>query len=93
MNLGLEDAWVFAELVGTGRLYAYAQSRRDVDHDVVRKIKMLSRIASAESWFTRFLRSFVLLKALDISFIRKHMSATVTGLDHDLPLDLPGVSS
>lgn len=88
MNLGLEDAWVFAELVRTGKLSEYDRLRRPVDRGVVLRINVLSRIATAESWFTRFLRTFVLLRAIQVPFIRARMVATVTGLDHALPQDL-----
>jgi hypothetical protein len=48
-------------------------------------VKILSRIASAESWFDRFIRTYVLPKAINIPSIRALMAATVTGLDHALP--------
>lgn len=85
MNLGLEDAWVFSELVRNDRLPEYDRLRHPVDRGVVRRVKILSRIASAESWFDRFIRNYVLLKAIDIPSIRALMVATVTGLDHALP--------
>jgi 2-polyprenyl-6-methoxyphenol hydroxylase-like FAD-dependent oxidoreductase len=89
MNLGLEDAFVFAELVRTGQLSAYDRLRRPVDRSVVRRVEFLSQIASAESRFYRFVRSFVLLKALKIPCIHARMVAAVTGLDHALPRVLP----
>jgi 2-polyprenyl-6-methoxyphenol hydroxylase-like FAD-dependent oxidoreductase len=85
MNLGLEDAFVFAALVRTDQLSAYDRRRRPVDRRVVRRVEFLSQIASAESRFYRFVRAVVLLRALKIPFIRTRMVATVTGLDHELP--------
>jgi 2-polyprenyl-6-methoxyphenol hydroxylase-like FAD-dependent oxidoreductase len=93
MNLGLEDAFVFAELVRTDQLSAYDRLRRPVDRGVVRRVEFLSQIASAESRFYRFVRAFVLLRALKIPFIRARMVATVTGLDHALPPSCVGVAS
>jgi 2-polyprenyl-6-methoxyphenol hydroxylase-like FAD-dependent oxidoreductase len=89
MNLGLEDAWIFAELVRTDRLRAYDQLRRPVDQRVVRRVELLSRLVSAESGFTRFLRAFVFRPAVKLPFVRGLMVRTVSGLDHELPDFLP----
>jgi len=86
MNLGLEDAWVFAELVKTNRLPDYDRLRRPVDRQVVRRVELMSRIASAESGLSRFVRAFVFPTAIKIPFLRTRMMATVTGLDHELSL-------
>ncbi len=85
MNLGLEDAWVFAELVRTDRLRTYDQLRRPVDQRVVRRVASLSRLVSAESAFTRFLRAFVFPRMVKLPFVRGLMVRTVSGLDHELP--------
>jgi 2-polyprenyl-6-methoxyphenol hydroxylase-like FAD-dependent oxidoreductase len=93
MNLGLEDAFVFAELARTGRLDEYDRLRRPIDRKVVRRVEYLSQIVSAESWFNWLVRSFVLPRAVKIPFIRSRMVGTVTGLDHKLPLGLAGATS
>jgi 2-polyprenyl-6-methoxyphenol hydroxylase-like FAD-dependent oxidoreductase len=85
MNLGLEDAWVFAELVRTNQLRAYDQFRRPVDRRVVRRVELLSRLVSAESGFTRFLRASIFPPAVKLPFVRGLMVRTVSGLDHQLP--------
>jgi 2-polyprenyl-6-methoxyphenol hydroxylase-like FAD-dependent oxidoreductase len=85
MNLGLEDAWVFAELVRAKRLPDYDRLRRPVDGQVVRRVELLSRIVSAESGVYRFLRAFVLPMAIKIPRLRARMVGAVTGLDHELP--------
>jgi 2-polyprenyl-6-methoxyphenol hydroxylase-like FAD-dependent oxidoreductase len=85
MNLGLEDAWVFAELVRTDRLQTYDQLRRPVDRRVVRRVELLSRLVSAESGLTRFLRTFVFPAAIKLPVVRGLMVRTVSGLDHELP--------
>jgi 2-polyprenyl-6-methoxyphenol hydroxylase-like FAD-dependent oxidoreductase len=89
MNLGLEDAWVFAELVRKDRFGAYDLFRRRVDRRVVRRVELLSRLVSAESGFTRFLRAFVFPSAVKLPFVRGLMKRTVSGLDHELPDFLP----
>jgi 2-polyprenyl-6-methoxyphenol hydroxylase-like FAD-dependent oxidoreductase len=89
MNLGLEDAWVFVELARTDRLRAYDQLRRPVDRRVVRRVDLLSRLVSAESGFTRFMRAFVFPPAVKLPLVRGLMVRTVSGLDHELPDNLP----
>jgi 2-polyprenyl-6-methoxyphenol hydroxylase-like FAD-dependent oxidoreductase len=85
MNLGLEDAWVFAELVRTNRLSEYDQLRRPVDRRVVRQVESFSRVVSAESRIARFARTFLLPTATKVPFIRSRLLRTVAGLDHALP--------
>ncbi len=83
MNLGIEDAWVFAELVRTNALLQYERMRRPVDHQVVRRVRQLSRLASGETAVHRLARRTFLPKALRVPMVRSRMLATVTGLDHD----------
>jgi len=85
MNLGLEDAWIFAELVQTNRLAAYNRLRRPVDAQVVRRVEFISRTVSPESGFYRFLRTFVFPTVVRMPFLRARMASTVSGLDHELP--------
>ena len=86
MNLGLEDAWVFVELLRANRLPEYDRLRRPVDQRVVRQVGILSRIVSAESGFERLLRGFLFPMATKIPFVRARMMTTLTGLDHELPM-------
>jgi 2-polyprenyl-6-methoxyphenol hydroxylase-like FAD-dependent oxidoreductase len=85
MNLGLEDAWVLAQLVRAGRLSDYDRLRRPVDRRVVSEVEFLSRIISCESPLDRFVRAFVLPAAIQNPSLRSGMMRTITGLDHDLP--------
>jgi 2-polyprenyl-6-methoxyphenol hydroxylase-like FAD-dependent oxidoreductase len=85
MNLGLEDAWVFAEMVQANRLADYDRFRRPVDARVVRRVELISRTVSAESGFYRFVRAFVFPIAVKLPFLRARMLGAVNGLDHDLP--------
>jgi 2-polyprenyl-6-methoxyphenol hydroxylase-like FAD-dependent oxidoreductase len=85
MNLGLEDAWVFAELVRADRLSQYNQLRRPVDQRVVRQVKLLSQVASSATQFDRLVRTYVFPLVLKLPFLRARMVPTVTGLDHPLP--------
>jgi hypothetical protein len=60
-----------------------------VDRRVVRRVELLSRLVSAESGFTRFLRAFVFPPAVKRPFVRGLMVRMVSGLDHELPDFLP----
>ncbi len=85
MNLGLEDAWVFAELVRVNRLHEYNQLRWPVDQRVVRQVEFVSRVVAAESSFNRLVRAILFPMALRLRFFRGQMIRTATGLDHPLP--------
>ena len=90
MNLGLEDAWIFAELVRANRLADYNRLRRPVDGRVVRRVAFVSRIIAAESAFERFVRDYVFPMALKVPFLPTRLVGAVTGLDHELPDPVPG---
>ena len=85
MNLGLEDAWVFAELARANRLQEYHQLRWPVDRRVVRQVELISRLISAETWTNRLVRRFIFPLALKLRRFREQMIRTATGLDHPLP--------
>jgi len=86
MNLGLEDAWVLAELAGRGRLDDYAAARRAVDGAVVRRVERLTRLVLAQSGLARRLRAAGLWAATRVPPLRRRMRATLTGQDHASPL-------
>ena len=85
MNLGVEDAWVFARLVAAGRLAEYGKLRRRVDKKVVRRIAAVSRMAKGESFTSRLLRRWGLPAMLKLPAARRQLLATVSGVDHELP--------
>ncbi|MGC9967991.1 MAG: FAD-dependent monooxygenase [Syntrophobacteraceae bacterium] len=85
MNLGIEDARVFAELARTGRLAEYDRLRRPVDRRVVRQVEFASRIVSSESLMYRFVRALLFSTVLKVPFVRSRMQTIATGLDHPLP--------
>ena len=85
MNLGIEDAWVFAQLAETDALEDYGRLRRPVARQVVRRVKLISTVAGAETATAGLLRSLVLPPAVRFPAVRRRMMATLTGLDHALP--------
>jgi 2-polyprenyl-6-methoxyphenol hydroxylase-like FAD-dependent oxidoreductase len=90
MNLGIEDAWVFAELVRTGRMHEYDGLRRAVDKRVVRRVELLTRMIAAQSSLSRLARRVAFPVAVKTPVLRGRMLAAVTGLDHQLPdLSIP----
>lgn len=85
MNLGIEDAWVFSQLLMNGQLADYGACRYSVDRRVVRQIKLFSRIARGESAAARTVRSMLFPALSHIGVARNHFVHTLTGLDHPLP--------
>jgi 2-polyprenyl-6-methoxyphenol hydroxylase-like FAD-dependent oxidoreductase len=90
MNLGIEDAWVFANLVRTGRLSEYDALRRPVDQRVVHEVEFFSKLIASDAAPFRFARRYV-LPIVARTPLQARIKRTVTGLDHPLPagLDLP----
>ncbi len=85
MNLGIEDAWVFAELAVADRSHEYSRLRRPVDQAVVRRVEMLSRLAMAETPLLQFARDWVMPTATRVPVVRSRIARTLSGLDHPLP--------
>jgi 2-polyprenyl-6-methoxyphenol hydroxylase-like FAD-dependent oxidoreductase len=85
MNLGLEDAWVFSQLVQTGQIERYDAVRKPVDAAVVKRIELLSRVVVGESWTMRLARPAVMRWLVKLPPVQRRFLAAVTGLDH--PLD------
>ena len=83
MNLGIEDAWVFAQLVRRGELSRYDRLRHATDRRVVRQVAIFSRIVTGEPAILRLIR-----RALPVlvrwGLPTPRMMAIVTGLDHSL---------
>jgi 2-polyprenyl-6-methoxyphenol hydroxylase-like FAD-dependent oxidoreductase len=85
MNLGLEDAWVFAHLAASNRLREYTALRHAVQLAVVRRIRFVSRVAAAEPPVLGLMRSLLFSTLSSFLPVRRRMMQILTGLDHDLP--------
>lgn len=92
MNLGVEDAWVFAELVNAQMMDAYDRLRRPVDARVVSRIERFTRFVSTDSRLVQLLRSILFPIVTKIGFLRTPIVKTGAGLDHELP-KIPAQSS
>jgi 2-polyprenyl-6-methoxyphenol hydroxylase-like FAD-dependent oxidoreductase len=84
MNLGLEDAYVFSQLVRSKRLDRYEALRRHVDAKVVRRIEFISRMVIAQTPAVRLLRSAMCRWGSRIHVVGNQMARVVAGLDHPL---------
>lgn len=90
MNLGIEDAWVFAECAAralsgsVAELQTYADLRRSVDGRVVRKVAILTRLLGGHPPALRRLRDALVPQALKLAPMRRIMVRTLAGLDHPL---------
>jgi 2-polyprenyl-6-methoxyphenol hydroxylase-like FAD-dependent oxidoreductase len=89
MNLGIEDAFVFSQLLKSGRASRYGDLRRRIDRRVVRRIEMLSRLARGESAAARVLRLKALPLLMRSPLTRSRLIGMVTGLDHPLMESVP----
>ncbi|MHC2068296.1 FAD-dependent monooxygenase [Bremerella sp. T1] len=86
MNLGIEDAWVFAELAKRDELALYHQQRWPIDNAIVSRIRTITGYVKAESFIKRTLRNLLAPKMLRWKSVRETMLKTVSGLDHPVPL-------
>lgn len=84
MNLGIEDAYVFAALAKRGELARYEALRRPIDEAVVRRVKMLTRAVRGESMGARFIRRRIGPLLAANHAMRLNAMRTLTGLDHDV---------
>lgn len=86
MNLGIEDAYVFAECYHRGQLDRYDRLRRPVVEKLVGQIKRAMAMPNPSSAPGRIVRSAPWLVPIVFSLVRKPAQRWVLGLDHDLGL-------
>lgn len=93
MNLGIEDAYVFAScaarfLAGeAGALDAYGKSRRDVDAAVVARVERLTNAVRATGRLPMVMRPIILPLFSRIPAVRRTLMRQAFGMDH--PLVIP----
>ena len=92
MNLGIEDAFVFAEcaqgfLSGqAGRLADYGRVRHKTDKAVVNRVKMITKAANATGPVAEAVRPFALPLVTMLPSLMHLLERTATGLDHEVRL-------
>lgn len=83
MNLGIEDAWYFAQLVERGQLARYSDLRHAIDRSVVRQVEVFSRIVACEPRIMSLPRRLLPL-FLRLGLPTARMLAIITGTGHPL---------
>jgi 2-polyprenyl-6-methoxyphenol hydroxylase-like FAD-dependent oxidoreductase len=88
MNLGIEDAFVFAACAGdylngqTGRLEDYNRLRHPVDADVVKRVRALTSLVRNVSPTAYFLKGLVPPIVARLPFVINAALKVGMGLDH-----------
>lgn len=90
MNLGIEDAWVFADCTADAldgslhRFHEYGELREVVHHRVVKKIEAMTRMVRGKPAAIAHIRDWIAPQLLKLPQARKQMAATISGMDHPL---------
>jgi 2-polyprenyl-6-methoxyphenol hydroxylase-like FAD-dependent oxidoreductase len=88
MNLGVEDAYVFADCAADAlagqrsRLVNYAQLRHPVHRQVVRRVEALTRLMRGQPASLRELRDALVPRLLRFGPARRQFLRVAGGLDH-----------
>jgi len=95
MNLGIEDAFVFANCAvdvldgDINRMADYGELRHAVHKQVVGRIDKLTRLARGQPDLVAVLRRYLIPGMTAFWPTRDAMIDLVTGLDHDIRTELP----
>jgi len=87
MNLGIEDACVFAALAARGRLADYAVARRPVANRVIDATARFTRLVTITSPLLRFLRNQVILRILNHPTVQGRVIKGIAGIDYPNPVE------
>jgi 2-polyprenyl-6-methoxyphenol hydroxylase-like FAD-dependent oxidoreductase len=86
MNLGIEDAYVFAELYNRGELHRFDAVRRPVVRKVVGQIERAMAVPRANTIPGRLVRTFPSMVKVVVPIVRSKVQPWVLGLDHEIGL-------
>lgn len=84
MNLGIEDAYVFAALVAEGRLEDYERLRRPVVKSVMQTVERITEVPRGRSLLAKAARTIAPVLAPFASIVTGSASKWILGLDHKL---------
>ena len=90
MNLGIEDAWVFADCAFDAmggkleRMQEYAELRQLLDGQVVRRVEAITRLMRGRPASLRWLRDHLAPLVIKFPPVRRRLLQTMAGLDHPL---------
>lgn len=87
MNLGVEDAHVWASLAAAGRLEDYDRLRRPVDGRLVRQVQRLTELPRGRNLAARLARPLAPLIGLVLPAVRRVGGRWILGLDHEVRLN------
>lgn len=82
MNLGIEDAVVFARRLVAGKLETYSDQRFAVGHQVVRESDMQFRMSSVSNPLGRIFRNFMVRNVLGSERVQRKFRRRMAGIDH-----------
>ncbi|MEM7485481.1 MAG: FAD-dependent monooxygenase [Bacteroidota bacterium] len=84
MNLGIEDAYVFAELYSKQSLDEYNIMRKPVVDKVMDSIEMMTDMMRGHSFRAKIMRWMTPVLPIAFGLVRNYATNFVLGLDHDL---------
>lgn len=82
MNLGIEDAYVFAALVAERRLEDYERLRRPVVKSVMQTVERITEVPRGRSLLAKVVWTTAPVLAPFASFVTGSASEWILGLDH-----------
>jgi 2-polyprenyl-6-methoxyphenol hydroxylase-like FAD-dependent oxidoreductase len=84
MNLGIEDAYVFAELAAVNQLSRYHALRHGTDYRVLQQIQRMTEVPKGKSAFFQVVRRVAPLIAPFLPLGASKMRKWVLGLEHEV---------
>ncbi|MBK9130438.1 MAG: FAD-dependent monooxygenase [Gammaproteobacteria bacterium] len=82
MNLGIEDAVVFARRLAAGELEGYSDHRHAVGQQVVRESDKQFRMASVRNPLGKLFRNFMVSNVLGSERVQRKFRRRMAGIDH-----------
>lgn len=86
MNLGIEDAYVFAALVAKGQIEKYERLRRPVVKSVMHTVERMTEVPRGRSLLAKAARAVAPVLAPFASFATGSASQWILGLDHEVSI-------
>ncbi len=86
MNLGIEDAYVFAALASEGRIQEYDALRRPVVAKVMRQVERVTAVPRGRSFIAHLVRMLLPVLSPIMPAFAGSARTFILGLDHDLSL-------
>lgn len=87
MNLGIEDAYVFAALAVQYRLKDYDALRRPVIKSVVKKVQQMTQVPRGKTVTAKLVRYLTPLVPLAVGLSERSLRKWMLGLDHEVKIE------